>query len=211
MTPNELQAASFRAYPPEATQLAAREVELLRKLPLAFLPLLLRELIAYDWKFPAERKALDRQFAYLKNLSPAQLQTAMREFARLRLSPELERTNWVEAPGLFSEQLSAHLWATHQIDRFRAAAVDYVEKSGANATDGEVPIARLGIVAIGQGVAANAHPPFYKVFRKLRPRGVYHTQVKSDGAFAAILEKVAARAKAHPEPFAHWYIDGGLP
>ncbi|MDQ2900926.1 MAG: hypothetical protein M3Y07_14180 [Acidobacteriota bacterium] len=206
MIPSELQAASFRAYPREAKELASRKIELLRKMPLAFLPLLLRELIAYDWKFPAERKALDRQFAYLELLPPAQLQEAMREFAQLRLSPELERTNWVDAPGLFSEQLSAHLWATHQIDRFRAAAVDYVEKSGANAAEGELPIARLGIVVIGQGVTASAYP----LFRKLRRRGVHYARVKPDGAFEAILNTVAARAAAHPKPFAHWYIDGGL-
>ena len=45
-------------------------IALLRKLPLAFVPLLLRELIVYDWKFPAERKDLDRQFAWLSRLSP---------------------------------------------------------------------------------------------------------------------------------------------
>ena len=30
--------------------------------------------------------------------------------------------------GVFTEQLTAHLWTTHQIDAFRAAAVDYIAK-----------------------------------------------------------------------------------
>jgi hypothetical protein len=53
----------------------------LRQLPLAFLPLLLREVIAYDWKFPAERKELDQQFEYLEAFSPQQLAQCMRSFA----------------------------------------------------------------------------------------------------------------------------------
>ena len=32
------------------------------------------------------------------------------------------------------EQLTAHLWTTHQIDAFRTAAVDYVGKSSAAST-----------------------------------------------------------------------------
>ena len=39
-------------YPPEAKRLAASHIALLRRLPLGFLPLLLSELIVYDWKFP---------------------------------------------------------------------------------------------------------------------------------------------------------------
>ena len=37
----------------EARRLAVKHVALLRRLPLGFVPLLLRELIVYDWKFPA--------------------------------------------------------------------------------------------------------------------------------------------------------------
>jgi len=61
ITPASLQPEHFAKYPPEARQLATRYVELFRDLPLAFLPLLLREVIEYDWKFPAERRDLDRQ------------------------------------------------------------------------------------------------------------------------------------------------------
>jgi hypothetical protein len=203
MVPNQLTADSFAGYPPEAKQLATKQIGLLQRLPLAFVPLLLRELIVYDWKFPAERIDLDRQFTYLAQ--PAVLSAAMTPFAQLKLARELEQIDWVNAPAVFSEQLSAHLWATHQIDAFRSAAVDYVQKATASAPDPPLPTHRLGIAVIGQGVARNE----YGLFRKLRPHGVCYTQVRHNGRGAqALLDAVAARAKAHPAPYAHWYIDG---
>ncbi len=81
MVPNQLTADSFAGYPPEAKQLATKQIALLQRLPLAFVPLLLRELIVYDWKFPAERIDLDRQFSYLAQ--PAVLSAAMAPFAQL--------------------------------------------------------------------------------------------------------------------------------
>ncbi len=202
MLPNQLTVDSFAAYPPEAKQLAIKQIPLLQRLPLAFVPLLLRELIVYDWKFPAERIDLDRQFTYLER--PAVLTAVMLPFAQLKLARGLEQTDWVNSPAVFSEQLSAHLWATHQIDTFRAAAVDYVQKATASAPDPALPTHRLGIAVIGQGAARND----YRLFRKLRPHGVYYTQVKHQGGAQALIDAVAARAKAHPAPYGHWYIDG---
>jgi hypothetical protein len=199
MLPNQLTASSFSRYPPEARQMAAKNIVLLSRLPLAFVPLLLRELIVYDWKFPSERVELARQFTYLANASG----DSMSAFAQLRLTKQLEQTDWVNSPAIFSEQLSAHLWATHQIDTFRAAAVDYVRKSSASAPDPPLPTHRLGIAVVGQGVAKND----YRLFRKLRAQGTYFTRVS--GSLTALLDAVAARAKAHPVPYAHWYIDGG--
>jgi hypothetical protein len=205
MLPGQLTAASFSAYPPEARQLAVKQIALLQRLPLAFLPLLLRELIVYDWKFPSERADLARQFAYLGALQPGAFQAAMSAFAQLKLTRELEQTDWVSAPAVFSERLSAHLWATHQIDTFRGAAVDYVKTVSASAPDPALSTHRLGIAIIGKGVATND----YRLFRKLRPQGVYFTQVKPAGGVQVLLDAAAARAKAHPVPYGHWYIDGG--
>jgi hypothetical protein len=205
MLPNQLTPGSFAGYPTEARQLAVKQIALLQRLPLAFVPLLLRELIVYDWKFPSERADLDRQFTYLGSLTPSALETAMSAFARLKLSPELERMDWVNSPAIFSEQLSAQLWATHQIDAFRAAAVDYVQKSNATPNVDALPTHRLGIAVIGQGADSAAGP----LFRKLRPQGVYFTQVRHTGGIQVLLDAVSARAKAHPTPYGHWYIDGG--
>ena len=205
MQPSELKAGQFSGYPPQAREMAVTRIALLQQLPVCFVALLLRELIAYDWKFPPERKDLNRQLAYLESRSAEERRQLMESFEKLRLSPELERLDWVNAPGQFSEQLTAHLWATHQIDAFRAAAIDYMKKATAAAPPEPLPIARLAIVVVGQGVAENQ----YRLFRKLRPHGVYCSQVKSENGFRILLDAVAARAKAHPVPYGHWYIDGG--
>ena len=60
MLPSELKAEQFAAYRQEAKALASEHVGTFRELPLSFLPGVLRELIEYDYKFPAERRALVR-------------------------------------------------------------------------------------------------------------------------------------------------------
>src|SRR3954463_4558860 len=173
MTPKDLRSVHFEKYPPEARQLATSQLRLLQALPLAFLPLLLREVIAYDWKFPVERKELDHQFAYLGTMSPEQLRKTMAPFEGLRIPSKLEHLDWVNAPGQFSEQLSAHLWASHQIDTFRAASVEYVSGMNAAAPRELLSARRLGIVVIGSGVTETKYP----LFRKLRPHGILYQNV----------------------------------
>ena len=207
MLPEQLTPASFAAYPPQARRVATQNIAILQRLPLAFAPLLLRELIVYDWKFPAERADLDRQFEYLRRLPPDAFRAEMSRFAGLKLTRELEQLDWVNSPAVFSEQLSAHLWATHQIDSFSRAAVDYVSKASASAPDPPLETHRLAIAAIGQGVTASD----YRLFRKLRSKGVYYTQVKPAGGVRALLDAVQARVAKHPARYSHWYIDGGAP
>jgi hypothetical protein len=205
MLPNQLTAESFSAYPPEATRLVVAQLPLLRRLPLAFAPLLLRELIVYDWKFPAERRDLDRQFTWLHSLSPEETAKAVAPFSRLTLSAALEKTDWVNQPAIFTEQLTAHLWKTHQIDAFRAGAVDYVAAYSRTSPEGTLPASRLGIAVIGQSVRANN----YRLFRKLRPHGVYYSQVKHENGLNILVDTLKKRAEANPLPYGHWYIDGG--
>ncbi len=207
MQPTQLKAKQFEAYPPEARQVATDRIALLQQLPVALVPLLLRELINYDWKFPAERKELDRQLAYLGSLSAAERQQTLAGFEQLRLSPELDRFDWVKEPGEYSERLSAHLWATHQLDAFRAAATEYVQRANAAAPPEPLPLPRLGIVVLGQGVSENKYP----LFRKLRKQGVYFSRVEPENGVRTLVDAVAARATAHPVPYGHWYIDGGGP
>lgn len=205
LSPHELRAGHFAKYPPEARQLATSHVALLQGLPLSFLPLLLREIVQYDWKFPIERRDLNRQLAYLEGLPGEELRRMLTGFAELKVSPSLQQTDWVGSPVRFSEQLTAFLWTSHQIDSFRTAAVAYVEKLDAAMPHEPLPTPRLGIVLIGQGVAENRRP----LFRKFRPQGVYFKQVDPQDGLQAVLETVARRAREHPAPFAHWYIDGG--
>jgi hypothetical protein len=206
MQPSDLKADSFKSYPPEARKLAVDNLAALRQLPLSFLPGMLREIIEYDYKFPAERRSLDKEIANLRSLAREQLPQWFQAFAQIKLSQNLERFDWVNSPAQFVEQLSSHLWTTHQLDAYRSAAIDYAEKlRDAVPPDAPPPIGRLGIAVIGQGVAE------YKeaLFRKLRPHGAYFTRVKPENGLPQLLEAVAARAKAHTVAYSHWYIDGG--
>jgi hypothetical protein len=55
MLPSNLKAEQFARYPPKARELAVAHLVTLQQLPLSFVPSLLREVIDYDFKFPAER------------------------------------------------------------------------------------------------------------------------------------------------------------
>lgn len=207
MLPPQLNAGHFASYPPLAAAVAVRHLELLRRLPLSFVPLLLQEVIEYDWKFPAERQEVDAQFVFLGGLSRERFAATLAAFGRLTLSPDLERLDWPRTPGAFSERLSAHLWATGQIAAFRAAATDLLDAVRAALPPPPPAIPRVGIAVVGQGVAERRTP----LFRKLRPRGISFTNVDPRDGLRTVLEWVAARATRHPASFAHWYVDGGEP
>jgi len=202
----DLKPEQFNGYPPEARKLVVDYLAALKRLPLSFLPGLLREVIEYDFKFPAERRSLDKELANLRSLSPEQEQQWFQAFAQIRLSSNLERFDWVNSPAQFIEQLSAHLWTTHQLDAFRTAAIAYADRlRAAVPPEPPPPVPRLGISVIGQGVAEHNEP----LFRKLRAHGAYFSRVKPENGLPQLLEAVAARATAHPVPYGHWYVDGG--
>ena len=205
MLPRDLKPEQFTGYPPNARKFVLNYLGTLQQLPLSFLPGLLRELIDYDFKFPAERAAHEREVAKLASLSDTERKQWFGGFDEIRLSPQLESFDWVRQPAQFVEQLSAHLWSTHQLDAFRKASNEYADRLHAAVPPEALPVARLGISVIGQGVAANEAP----LFRKLRPHGGYFTNIKFEGGLTALLDAVAARAKANPAPYGHWYIDGG--
>jgi hypothetical protein len=201
----DLKPDQFNGYPPEARKLATTYIAALQRLPLSFLPSLLREVMEYDFKFPVERNAVENELRNLASLSADQSKEWFQGFAQIRLSPQLENADWVNAPGQFVEQLSAYLWSTHQLDSFRRAAVGYADRLRAAAPPDPPPVPRLGITVVGQGVEAYDAP----LFRKLRAHGTYFNHVHPENGLALLLDAVAARAKRHPAPYAHWYIDGG--
>jgi hypothetical protein len=205
MLPRELKSERFKGYPPEARRLATENIAALRQLPLSFVPGLLREVIEYDFKFPAERKALEKELTNLSALSAEHISQWFQAFGQISLSLNLEHFDWVNFPAQFVEQLSAHLWTTHQLDAFRVAATGYADRLQAAIPQEPPPVPRLGISIIGQGVDSYAEP----LFRKLRAQGAYCTRVKPENGLRLLLDVVAARAKAHPVAFGHWYIDGG--
>ncbi len=202
-----IDAPQFERYPPEARGLAVAHLPLLRTLPSAFTPLLLQQIEQYDWRFPAERREITGQLAYLEALTPEQRRVALAGFARLRLPAHWTGRQVASAPGEYAEQLSSYLWATHQMDAFREASSAYMASYHSTASDRELAARRLGIAVIGQGVEQSS----YRLFRKLYRHGTYFTNVEPANGLRILLEAVAARSLAHQDAFAHWYVEGGLP
>ncbi|MFN0121375.1 MAG: hypothetical protein ACKV2V_12825 [Blastocatellia bacterium] len=200
-----IQPDHFRNYPPEARRVATSHIDLLRKLPAAFTPLLLQQVRTYDWRFPAERHDIDRQLRFLKSLSEADRRRLFTGFEQLKLTASLRDVRWAEAPVEFSEQLSNHLWTTGQIDSFHEASAAYLKAVFAAIPNQPPAAPRLGVAVIGKGVERNNYP----LFRKLRPHGSRFTNVNPANGLRTLLAHVAERAAARPAPFDHWYIDGG--
>jgi hypothetical protein len=205
MQPSDLKPEAFAKYPPEARKIIVANLEAVRQLPLSFVPNLLLEIIDYDFKFPAERTAIDKELAVISSLSSAEREDWFRGFAHITLSPALEHVDWVNQPSRFGEQESAHLWTTHQQDAFRETAMAYGERLQAATPPNPPPVKRLGIAIIGQGVASY-HAP---LFRNLRAHGTYFSKLRPENGLQLLLAAVDARAQAHPAPYGHWYIDGG--
>jgi hypothetical protein len=202
-----LTSADFRNYPPQAQALVENNLALLQQLPQTFLSLLMREVIVYDWKFPAERDEIDRQLRFLSGLSPDGLSNTMGAFRRIELSPELQQSSWIANPQRFSERLSAHLWATHQIDDFTAAAESFIAAFNTAVPEKPAAAPRLGIVVVGHELNRDAYP----LFRKLRSRGTYFSNVDTGDNYQTLLDVVKNRAEEYPAPYAHWCIHGGDP
>ncbi len=204
MLPRDLQPANFAGYPPEARKAIEVHLDVLRQLPLSFVPSLLREAIDYDYKFPAERSAIDKELAYLASLSPGQLRDRFQAFSRVSLSPALEEFDWINLPAQFVERESAYLWSTHQLDAFSKAATDYGAQIESATPAESIIVRRLGIAVIGQGVASYDG----KLFRNLRPHGTFFRNVKPDRGLEMLLSGIEARAREHPVSYGHWYVDG---
>jgi hypothetical protein len=205
MLPSQLKPEQFQAYSPLARELAMKHLPLLQQLPEAFDPFLLKEIITLDSKFPSERDEITAQLTYLESLPIPKRDQELATFDNLQLSPELQQFNWVNRPQQYLEKLSAHLWATHQINKFRAASEDYINHFY-TAMPAPAPAShRFAAVLVGNGVSKTD----YRLFRKLRRQGTYYSKVMPKNGLATILETAEARANAHASQFAHWYIDGG--
>lgn len=207
MLPSDLKTESFAGYPPEARAIAIAHIEALRRLPMAFVPSLLREVIEFDYKFPVERSAIEKELSVLDGLSEAEFHEWFDGFTSISLSSGLEGFDWVNLPAQFIEQQSSYLWSTHQLDAFRKTATDYGERLDGVGKPEPNALRRVGVAVIGQGVPSYSAP----LFRNLLKHGTYFTNVSHQGALKALLTVIEARAQAHFKPFAHWYVDGGTP
>jgi hypothetical protein len=207
MQPGDLRAESFAHYPPQAHAFAVAHLAVLRQIPLSLLPILLREIIDYDWRFPVEQRVLVRQLDYLGSLPQASFAALMAPFAAVRLPKAIGKIDWVNQPQHFSEQLSALLWSMQQMDQYRAAALEYEKNLRQVLVEPPPAVPRFAIALIGQGVAHSDRV----LFRQLRPQGTLFTAVKPDRGLDTLIAFVNDRARKHPVQYGHWYIDGGEP
>jgi hypothetical protein len=204
MLPGELTPSSFAKYPPEARNFAVSNLAVLQQMPLPLVIILLREVIGYDWRFPAERATLDGQFAWLRSLSADDSRHAADGFNRLTLSPQVTALDWVERPQQASEDLSAYLWSSHQMDAFHQVAGAFAESMQKVMPEQAPETPRLGMIVFGQGVKSADYP----LFRKLRPHGVYFPNVAASADMQPFQDMLAARLARNPQPYQHWLIDG---
>ncbi|HEX3660450.1 MAG TPA: hypothetical protein VHU89_03420 [Acidobacteriaceae bacterium] len=205
MQPRDLTPADFASWLPQARALATAHLDMLRQLPLSLLPSVLREIITFDFSFPLERSAAEKQLTVLAALDEHQRSAWFHGFAQISVPRDLEKFDWVGHPAQFLEKQSAWLWSSHQLDAFRAAATDYAARLQSATPPEAPPMRRLGIAIIGKDVPSWNQP----LFRNLRPHGTWFTQVNPENGLSMLLDAAGMRAQSHPEPYAHWYIDGG--
>lgn len=209
MTPAQLAPASFAGYPPQARDFAVAQLPLLRTIPLIFAAILLREVSTYDWRFPAERDALGRQFKFLSKLNVTEWEQLFASLRGISHGPDIEVYDWVNDPGGFMEKLTASLWSTHQMEAFRQFATSYQEQVDKAVPPPQPEQARLGMVVYDEGLESAGK----RESDRLSRYGVTFTAVKPTDGWPMLLQYASLRANATSptwdKSFRHWYIDGG--
>jgi hypothetical protein len=207
MTPGNLQVESFAAYLPQARALAIEHLESMKRMPSILLAAMLRQIIQYDWSFPAERHQLVRQLNLLSHLDADSFNSLMSPFASIPLSRELSRFDYVNHPQQFSEKLTTYLWEQHLSDRYHSVAQVYQQYLDKALPQAQPLTPRWTIVVIGKG---SQHSD-YSLFRHLAPQGMLFTKLDPAGALEVLCSAVISRAHQYPLDYGHWYIDGGEP
>lgn len=205
-TSNRLQAQSFAAYPPRGRALASANLVLLRWVPLPLLPILLRELSTFDFRFPREQERMRGQLQWLSAMPEAEHVAVFAPFRALSLPDSLAAGDWVNDAPRYMEQLTAVLWSTHQMPAFREAADGYAQRLAEAQPELSPTQPRLVLVVMDGALGSDAEEAH--LYRKLRPKGVLLSHVDPTGGLDILTEHLKQRSRQVAEPFAHWHIDG---
>lgn len=200
LKPQTLSAGSFVDYPPQAQQLVERSLPLLRTIPLPLLPLLLRETMAYDYRFPRERQRIVSQLTQLQTMDAPRREQLLKPFQALDLPSSLSATNWVSDPGHYLDALTAVLWSSGQMPQFRQAAKNFIEALP-DPVEEAPTFRRLAIIVLDKSLTGRPS------LAKLRAQGVTLRIADLDG-WSALLQHARDRASSQPAEYGHWYIDG---
>jgi hypothetical protein len=203
MTPMDLRTPSFAAYPAESRALAVQYLTVLQHLPVAVCPSFLQQIRGVPTCFPVERALLQARLDALAAIPLATLQKDISLLGEIQLPAALLKRDWVNEPAAFIAEMTQYLWSSAQIDRFRQGTLQLFRVL----PDGMGRGRRLVIVVLGQGAAETQQSSF----GKLRRHGILLRQMIEPDVPAALLRVLAAQAESAPEPYAHWYVDGGKP
>lgn len=207
MNPSKLRTESFVAYPPQARALAIEHLDAIKRMPLLLLAAMLRQIIQYDWSFPAERQQLVRQLNLLGHLDEASFSSLVSPLAAIPISEGISKLDYVNHPQQFSEKLTAYLWEQHLSDRYHSVAEVYAQYLDKAISQAPPVTPRWTIVVIGKG----SQQCEYSLFRHLTPHGMLFSRVNSEGALEVLSSTAIARAHEYPLDYGHWYIDGSDP
>jgi hypothetical protein len=203
MRPDQLRSQSFGQYPVLAREFAIQYLSLLQRLPLSICPSFLAQVQQLDTSFPCEKASLRWQCDFLHNMPQARFAELVALFDQIRLSPELQSSDWVQRPSSFVADLAAYLWSSGQIDRFRAAS----KAIFAAIPERDIHPHRLTLVILGRGTETPSTP----LFQQLKKRGVFLTALDHRNISQQIFNAFRQHAELSNEPYSHWYIDGGEP
>jgi hypothetical protein len=203
----KLQVESFAAYPPQARALVIEHLEAMKRMPMLLLAAMLRQVIQYDWSFPAEQQQLVRQLDLLSHLDAGSFDSVVSPFASIPVSSGLAKFDYVNHPQQFSEKLTAYLWEQHLSDRYHSVAQVYQQYLEKALPQAQPLTPRWTIVVIGKG----SQQSDYSLFRHLTPHGMLFSKLDPRNALEVLGSAVISRAEQYPLDYGHWYIDGGVP
>lgn len=198
--PEWIKPECFVSYPPEGRALAISHLAVLRQMPVALLPIFLRELKDYDWQFPLEQQQVNRRLDFVQ-ANPS----STAGFLRISVPHAMDRPENVADPVRFLAEMSAYLWSSLQMDVYSESAAEFMRRYLAGNVPAPPILPRLLVVLMGKGAVAPPAP----LFQKLRSYGQIRTNVRVEGACEEIVEVLRRRSANHPAPYAHWYVDGG--
>lgn len=204
MLPAQLTSAAFKQYPDKGREFAISHLQVFSSLPLALLASILREAIQFDWLFPAEQRHLESQCAILQSLPAEKKAAAIAGFTALNIPSQLSDLDWVNKPARFTEELTAYLWSSSQIDAFRAAAIQFASATERQQSNQE-KAARLCVVML----PADLDKPGYPLFRKLRPHGTFFQNIAPGWHEDEILNWIKSQTGTDSARLSHFYVDGG--
>jgi hypothetical protein len=179
---------------------------LLLALPVPLAAIMMQQIARADRLFPVERRELDRLLKSLQAPRSSEMESAVQDFASLRLSMELRHLDWQRNPADFVDKMTAELWASSQISAFREAAKRLVppRQEGEDHNPEHGP--RCVVIALDKELRSPAGPEL--LFRKLRPHGAFFSVAADAHGTEALREWITARTQSNPERYAHWYLSG---